>query len=68
MLELRGASALSSFRQTKLLGKLQAELSKVHSVSAEFVHFAELSAALSEAEQKVLERILQYGPKAIFTI
>ncbi|MCY0966989.1 phosphoribosylformylglycinamidine synthase [Parathalassolituus penaei] len=64
MLELRGAPALSEFRQQKILRKLQQQLSAVSGVYAEFVHFADLSAALADNERLVLERILRYGPKA----
>ncbi|WP_430461737.1 phosphoribosylformylglycinamidine synthase [Thalassolituus sp. LLYu03] len=64
MLELRGAPALSSFRQTKILNKLQQVLPQVRGVYAEFMHFADLSADLADNERLVLERILRYGPKA----
>ncbi|MEN9463855.1 MAG: hypothetical protein RL217_36, partial [Pseudomonadota bacterium] len=63
MLELRGAPALSAFRQTKILSKLQQAAPTVQSVYAEFVHFADLTADLSNQEATVLERLLQYGPK-----
>ncbi|WP_370218651.1 hypothetical protein, partial [Thalassolituus sp.] len=64
MLELRGAPALSSFRQNKILNKLQNAVPGVTSVYAEFMHFAELSEDLNDNERLVLERILRYGPKA----
>jgi phosphoribosylformylglycinamidine synthase len=64
MLELRGAPALSSFRQNKVLNKLQQALPQVSGVYAEFMHFADLSADLTDNERLVLERILRYGPKA----
>ena len=63
MLELRGAPALSSFRQNKILTKLQAALPQVTAVYAEFMHFADLNEALNDHEHLVLERILRYGPK-----
>ncbi|MFY9178942.1 MAG: phosphoribosylformylglycinamidine synthase, partial [Venatoribacter sp.] len=63
MLELRGAPALSAFRQSKILAKLQQAVPSVTAVYAEFVHFADTSAALSDKEQEVLARLLQYGPK-----
>jgi len=62
MLQLRGAPALSSFRRDKLLAELQAQVSEIKGLYAEFMHFAELSEALSEDESRVLETILQYGP------
>ncbi|HCG80206.1 MAG TPA: phosphoribosylformylglycinamidine synthase, partial [Oceanospirillales bacterium] len=64
MLELRGAPALSSFRQNKILNKLQSAVPAVTGVYAEFMHFADLKADLNDAELTVLERILRYGPKA----
>ncbi|SEK80535.1 phosphoribosylformylglycinamidine synthase [Atopomonas hussainii] len=62
MLILRGAPALSAFRRDKLLAQLQADVPAVTGVYAEFMHFAELSAALSSDEQAVLDRLLKYGP------
>jgi phosphoribosylformylglycinamidine synthase len=64
MLELRGAPALSEFRQQKILSKLQQQLPAVTGVYAEFMHFCDLEAELTENERLVLERILRYGPKA----
>lgn len=64
MLELRGAPALSEFRQQKILSKLQQQLPAVTGVYAEFIHFGDLKAELAENERLVLERILRYGPKA----
>lgn len=64
MLELRGAPALSSFRQNKTLNRLQQVLPQVTGVYAEFVHFADLNEDLNDTERHVLERILRYGPKA----
>ncbi|MCD8523187.1 MAG: phosphoribosylformylglycinamidine synthase [Saccharospirillaceae bacterium] len=64
MLELRGAPALSEFRQNKVLNKLQQVLPQVSGVYAEFMHFAELHDALADHELAVLQRILHYGPKA----
>lgn len=63
MLELRGAPALSPFRQTKILTKLQQALPQVSGVYAEFMHFAQLNADLDASELEVLERLLRYGPK-----
>lgn len=63
MLELRGAPALSPFRQTKVLTKLQQFLPQVDGVYAEFMHFAQLDADLTASELDVLERLLRYGPK-----
>jgi len=64
MLILRGAPALSSFRSEKLLASLQSRVPGVTRVSAEYVHFADLDAPLSDAQQQVLAQLLTYGPKA----
>ncbi|MCP4879352.1 MAG: phosphoribosylformylglycinamidine synthase [Gammaproteobacteria bacterium] len=64
MLTLRGAPALSEFRQQKLLAELQAQLPAVSDVYGEFMHFANLSAELTDDEQQVLQSILHYGPSA----
>lgn len=64
MLALRGAPALSAFRHEKLLTVIQSSVPAVTGLYAEFMHFSDLSQALSDDEQKVLERILRYGPKA----
>ena len=63
MLELRGAPALSPFRQTKILTKLQQALPQVSGLYAEFVHFAQLEGDLDASELDTLERLLRYGPK-----
>ena len=67
MLILRGAPALSAFGTQKVLLSLQTALQltgvAVTSVYAEFVHFADLTADLSDAEQQQLEQLLRYGPK-----
>jgi len=62
MLILRGAPALSSFRTQKLLANLQ-QVAAVTAVSSEFVHFAHVSAPLSDAQLSVLKQLLTYGPK-----
>lgn len=64
MLILRGAPALSSFRTQKLLATVQQLVPTVTGISSEFVHFAHVSAGLSEAQAKVLQQLLTYGPKA----
>jgi len=63
MLELRGAPALSPFRLAKLLEQLQARVSQVSGVYAEFVHLADVDGELSASELDVLKQLLTYGPK-----
>ena len=60
---LRGSPALSDFRGEKVLQRLQAAGLPVHQVYAEFVHFVHSSAALTNEQRHVLDRLLQYGPK-----
>ncbi|MFW0767520.1 phosphoribosylformylglycinamidine synthase [Trabulsiella odontotermitis] len=59
---LRGSPALSAFRINKLLTRFQAANLPVSDIYAEYVHFAELSAALAGEEHARLERLLKYGP------
>lgn len=65
MLILRGAPALSAFGTQKVLLSLQEALpsAAVTSVYAEFVHFADVNADLTDAEQQQLAQLLTYGPK-----
>ena len=59
---LRGSPALSAFRINKLLTRFQAANLPVSNIYAEYVHFADLDAPLTEDERARLERLLQYGP------
>ncbi|HEY6457793.1 MAG TPA: phosphoribosylformylglycinamidine synthase [Steroidobacteraceae bacterium] len=63
MLELQGRAALSDFRIAKLLSQLQALESGVESLRSRFVHFAEVSAPLTVADQQLLTQLLTYGPR-----
>ncbi|MGC8121195.1 phosphoribosylformylglycinamidine synthase [Marinobacter sp. VGCF2001] len=62
MLELRGAPALSPFRSRKLHSRIQEMVPGVDHVYAEFMHFVDLDAGLSDSEQAILDRLLTYGP------
>ncbi|WP_137819516.1 phosphoribosylformylglycinamidine synthase [Pseudomonas sp. 2FG] len=62
MLILRGAPALSAFRHGKLLEQLTQKVPAVSGVYAEFAHFAEVTGVLIGEEEKVLARLLKYGP------
>ena len=62
MLELRGAPALSEFKSEKLLNILQNAVPSVTGVYAEFMHFTSLDGTLSQDEQAILDKALQYGP------
>jgi phosphoribosylformylglycinamidine synthase len=62
MLILRGAPALSSFRHGKLIDQLTRNVPSVTGLYAEFAHFAEVVGTLTAEEERVLERLLKYGP------
>jgi phosphoribosylformylglycinamidine synthase len=64
ILSFRGRSAISGFRLAKLDAALKAAGIQVASIAAEYLHFASVTRALSEAERATLERILTYGPAA----
>lgn len=59
---LRGSPALSEFRVNKLL-ELCRELDlPVTGIYAEFMHFADLTSGLNDADKEKLEKLLTYGP------
>lgn len=59
---LRGSPALSAFRIARLLALFAEKQLPVTDIYAEYMHFAELSAPLSESEQGKLCSLLKYGP------
>lgn len=59
---LRGSPALSAFRIAKLLSRCQERQLPVSDIYAEYLHFAELTAPLSQKEQETLKQLLNYGP------
>jgi phosphoribosylformylglycinamidine synthase len=63
LLVLPGAPALSGFRIEKLLGRIAAREPAVTGLDAHFVHFASLARPLSDAEQRILQQLLTYGPR-----
>jgi phosphoribosylformylglycinamidine synthase len=62
MLSLPGSPALSDFRLRKLLGSIQSKFPDVRGLSSRFLHLADLAQPLSDAELKVLQALLTYGP------
>ena len=62
MLILRGAPALSEFRIQKLLDQSAQSGLTLSSLYAEFMHFADISSALTDAQQQTLDKLLTYGP------
>jgi len=64
ILQLRGPRAASEFRLAKLVAALQTIDPAVRAVGAEFWHFVETEGELAAAERTLLERLLDYGPRA----
>ncbi|MES2739677.1 MAG: phosphoribosylformylglycinamidine synthase [Pseudomonadota bacterium] len=64
MLILPGSNALSAFRSHRLLSQLQAALPAITLVRAQFVHFIDAAASLSDAETARLGALLTYGEPA----
>lgn len=62
MLILRGAPVLSDFRLDKLVQKLSLIHPDIHLLHTQYLHFADLQAPLDEAQRKVLDSLLEYGP------
>ena len=63
MLQLRGSTALSSFRQDRLLRALREKSPQINSVQAHFIHFADLRGPLMAGDRECLEKLLTYGPR-----
>lgn len=59
---LRGSPAVSAFRITKLLARFHAVKLPVDDIYAEYVHFADVDAPLTDAERTRLARLVEYGP------
>ncbi len=59
---LRGSPALSAFRISRLLTLFQQQEIPITDIYAEYVHFADLAAPLSDSEKEKLESLLKYGP------
>ncbi|MCB1616571.1 MAG: phosphoribosylformylglycinamidine synthase, partial [Pseudomonadales bacterium] len=62
MLILPGSTALSPFRNSRLLASLRAAVPSVQTLTAHFVHFVSVLGKLDSQEKRVLEQLLQYGP------
>ncbi|MGQ4276928.1 phosphoribosylformylglycinamidine synthase [Pseudidiomarina sp. E22-M8] len=59
---VRGAPALSEFRTEKLVQRLRQADVAVQDVYAEYMHFVDVTAPLSDDEQQILKKLLTYGP------
>jgi phosphoribosylformylglycinamidine synthase len=64
LLALPGAPALSGFRLEKLLARIAAVEPAVTGLSSRYMHFAALARPLSDGEQRILQQLLTYGPRA----
>ncbi|HEX2673346.1 MAG TPA: phosphoribosylformylglycinamidine synthase, partial [Polyangiaceae bacterium] len=64
MIVIPGRAAWSAGRLSKRLAKIQIRNPALSALSARFVHFADLGdAQLSDDERRLLERLLEYGPR-----
>ena len=63
MLVLRGAPALSEFRQTKLIERLGQSGIRINRIYAEHIHLVQTDAKLSDQDSAVLDKLLTYGPR-----
>ncbi len=61
MFSIRGAAALSDFRRSRLLARLQRRVAGLLDVQAEFVYFVDPEQTLSASEQALLHRLLDDG-------
>jgi len=62
MLILRGAPALSNFKNQSLLSRLQEVLPSIEAVYAEFMHFVLVDGELTHKDADKLDKVLRYGP------
>jgi len=58
---LPGASALSVFKQAKLLASLQTICPELLGISARYIHLFDVAESLSVSDQHTLSRLLEYG-------
>ncbi|MBV1881467.1 MAG: phosphoribosylformylglycinamidine synthase [Pseudomonadales bacterium] len=61
MLIFRGAPALSEFRRTRTLKKIQSVNPSIAKLDAHWIHFVKVKGALSADDNAVLKRVLHYG-------
>ena len=58
-----GRCSLSDFRRQQLLYKLKEKFSGIEDVHSQYVHFVQSTNPLAEKEVRLLERLLEYGPR-----
>lgn len=64
MHQLRGSSALSPFRQQKLISKLREYIPALANISVQYIHFIDAEPPLTAEQQHLLLQLLNYGPAA----
>ncbi|MBC8520215.1 MAG: phosphoribosylformylglycinamidine synthase [Gammaproteobacteria bacterium] len=62
MLVIKGGPALSRFRLGKMEELFSRELPAVKGITTRWLHFVDLYSTLTEEQQTVLEKLLEYGP------
>src|ERR1700733_7605720 len=62
MLSIRGAAALSQFRLERLLTLLEAQSSRVTTLSSRWIHFVDAQ-ELDAREREILHKLLTYGAR-----
>jgi phosphoribosylformylglycinamidine synthase len=63
ILFLRGAPALTPARLAKLLRKIQEHNPGVTKLATKFLHIVDAESALPDSESRLLDRLLEYGPR-----
>src|SRR5881394_222503 len=63
MLEIAGAPAFTAARLEKRLAVLRRANPGVREIAASFAHFVDLAGELDGSARRVLERLLEYGPR-----
>jgi phosphoribosylformylglycinamidine synthase len=68
MLVLPGVSALSAFKNAKLLATIQSRIPAVDALNARFIHFADCDEGLESEELDLINALLDYGSASQSTI
>jgi phosphoribosylformylglycinamidine synthase len=63
MLIRNGARALSDFRLAKRLSSIRARVPAIGALESSYVHFIDVERELDDAESRVLDALLEYGPR-----
>ena len=63
MLIRNGARALSDFRLAKRLSSIRARVPAITGLDTGYVHFVDVERELTAQESRVLDALLEYGPR-----